>query len=92
MNKIDLILALKEETSLTKEQARLVVETFFAKVRDTLAVGDRVELRGLCSFFVKEYKPYTGRNPRSGGKVTVPAKRLPFFKAGLELKGRVNGR
>ena len=85
MNKIDLILALKEETGLTKEQARLVVEQFFGKVSDALAVGDRVELRGLCSFFVKQYKPYTGRNPRFGGKVKVPAKRppakrLPFFK------------
>ena len=47
-----------------------------------MAVGDRVELRGLCSFVVKEYKPYTGRNPRFGGEVKVPAKRLPFFKAG----------
>jgi len=51
--------------------------------------GERVEIRGLCSFFVKNYKSYTGRNPRTGEKVTIKPKRLPFFKSGKELKGRV---
>ena len=92
MNKVDLIEALQEETGLTKQQARLAVETFFGKVSDALTAGDRVELRGLCSFFVRNYKPYTGRNPRTGGEVVVPPKRLPLFKPGLELKKRVNGR
>ena len=92
MNKLELIEALRDQTGLTKEQAKVVVETFFAKASDALVAGDRVELRGLCSFFVKHYKPYTGRNPRFGAEVKVPAKRLPFFKPGLELEGRVNAR
>ena len=62
-----------------------MVETFFAKDSDALLAGEWVELRGLCSFFVKHYKAYTGRNPKTGDKVVVPAKRLPFFKAGLEF-------
>jgi integration host factor subunit beta len=57
---------------------------------DILARGDRVELRGLCSFYVKEYESYVGRNPKTGEKVPIKPKKLPFFKAGKELKDRVN--
>jgi integration host factor subunit beta len=57
---------------------------------DALAEGDRVEIRGLCSFFVKEYKSYQGRNPRTGEKVKIKPKKLPFFKIGKELKERVD--
>jgi integration host factor subunit beta len=56
-----------------------------------LANGARVEIRGLCSMYVKDYKAYTGRNPRSGEKVPVPPEKLPFFKCGKELKERVDG-
>jgi integration host factor subunit beta len=56
---------------------------------NALAKGDRVEIRGLCSFFVKEYDSYKGRNPRTGDSVKVPPKKLPFFKCGKELKERV---
>jgi integration host factor subunit beta len=52
--------------------------------------GERIEIRGLWSFFIKEYSGYTGRNPKSGEKVQIPAKRLPFFKPGKELKERVD--
>ena len=54
--------------------------------------GDRVEIRGLCSFYVKKYKSYAGRNPKTGKEVTVKPKKLPFFKCGKELKERVNNR
>jgi integration host factor subunit beta len=57
---------------------------------DALAKGDRVEIRGLCSFFVKEYDSYKGRNPRTGERVQVASKKLPFFKCGKELKDRVD--
>ena len=57
---------------------------------DALARGDRVEVRGLCSFYVKEYKDYVGRNPKTGEKVAIKPKKLPFFKAGKELRARVN--
>jgi integration host factor subunit beta len=52
--------------------------------------GERVEIRGLCSFFVKEYKAYSGRNPKTGNPVQVKPKKLPFFKCGKELRERVD--
>jgi integration host factor subunit beta len=57
---------------------------------EALAVGDRVEIRGLCSFYVKEYKSYEGRNPKTGERVQVASKKLPFFKCGKKLKARVD--
>lgn len=90
MNKLDLIETLRTEEGLTKNEAAAVVNIFFDEISEALAKGDRVEIRGFCSFFVKEYKPYTGRNPRTGGEVKVSTKKLPFFKVGTELKGRVN--
>jgi integration host factor subunit beta len=57
---------------------------------NALAKGDRVEILGLCSFYVKNYKSYTGMNPRSGEKVKVESKKLPFFKPGKELKEMVD--
>ena len=90
MNKLQLIQALKEATDLTKPQAAAVVDTFFNGMADELAKGGRVEIRGLCSFFVNEYRSYTGRNPKTGEKVKIAPKKLPFFKAGKELKERVD--
>jgi integration host factor subunit beta len=57
---------------------------------DALSQGDRVEIRGLCSFFVKKYAGYTGRNPKTGEFVKVAPKKLPFFKAGKDLMERVD--
>jgi integration host factor subunit beta len=90
MNKNELIEALKESNGLSKAEARKTVELVFASMADALTRGDRVEIRGLCSFSVKEYKGYTGRNPKTGEHVAVKAKRLPFFKPGLDLKTRVD--
>ncbi|MRR30333.1 integration host factor subunit beta [bacterium] len=90
MTKMELISALKTEASLTKAEAARVVQIFFDQMAEGLARGERVEIRGLCSFYVKDYKGYTGRNPRTGEKVAVNSKRLPFFKAGKELKERVD--
>jgi len=91
MNKTDLINALKGEAKLSKVEATEVVNLFFNEMTDALAAGERVEIRGLCSFFVKEYKAYTGRNPKTGERVQIKPKKLPFFKCGKELKDRVNG-
>jgi len=71
MNKLDLIQALKDSNHLSKSEAKTVVNLFFNEMADALAQGDRVEIRGLCSFFVKRYKAYTGRNPKSGEKVKI---------------------
>ena len=90
MNKLELISALKTRTDISKSEAATVVEVFFDNMADTLAGGDRVEIRGLCSFYVKEYKSYTGRNPKTGEKVVIKPKKLPFFKSGKELKERVD--
>jgi integration host factor subunit beta len=90
MNKLELITALKNQTDLSKTEAADVIELFFDMMAETLAKGDRVEIRGLCSFYVKEYKPYIGRNPKTGEKVKIKPKKLPFFKAGKELRTRVN--
>jgi integration host factor subunit beta len=90
MNKLELIETLKTEAGLTKNEATVVVDLFFNEMADVMANGDRVEIRGLCSFFVKKYKAYTGRNPKTGEKVKIKPKKLPFFKCGKELKDRVN--
>ena len=90
MNKIDLIQALKDSNHLSKSEAEAVVNLFFDQIAKALAKGDRVEIRGLCSFFVKEYSGYTGRNPKTGEFVKVARKKLPFFKMGKELKERVD--
>ena len=90
MNKLELIKNLKEECQISKKEAAAIVHQFFDKISTALAVGDRVEIRGLCSFFVKEYDSYKGRNPRTGERVQVAAKKLPFFKCGKELKDRVD--
>jgi integration host factor subunit beta len=90
MNKMKLISVLQAETGITKSEAANVVDVFFDEMSASLVKGDRVEIRGLCSFFVKKYKSYTGRNPKTGQKVTVAEKKLPFFKCGTELKERVD--
>ena len=90
MNKVDLIQALKDSNNLSKSEAETVINLFFNEIADALAKGERVEIRGLCSFFVKKYGGYTGRNPKTGEFVKVASKKLPFFKVGKELKGRVD--
>jgi integration host factor subunit beta len=91
MNKLELISALKTEANISKTEAAKVVQVFFDSMAQAMARGERVEIRGLCSFFVKNYKSYTGRNPKTGQKVLIEPKKLPFFKAGKELKERVDG-
>jgi integration host factor subunit beta len=90
MNKLELITALKDKAGISKAESAKVVKIFFDSMANNLAEGGRIEIRGLCSFFVKEYKSYTGRNPKTGERVTISPKRLPFFKCGKELKDRVN--
>ena len=90
MNKLELIQALKESNGLSKSEAATIVDLFFNEMANALAKGERVEIRGLCSFFVKEYKSYQGRNPITGESVQVAPKKLPFFKCGQELKRRVD--
>ena len=90
MNKLQLIDVLRSNSKISKSEAVQVVDMFFNEMSEALSKGDRVEIRDFCSFFVKEYKSYTGRNPKTGEKVTVAGKKLPFFKCGKELKERVD--
>ena len=77
------------ENKLTRSVAESIVSLFSDEISNALENGDRVEIRGLCSFYVKKYKAYTGRNPKTGEPTKVKPKKLPFFKCGKELKERV---
>ncbi len=90
MNKSELIKSLSEQTNISIDEATLVVNTFVDSMKNALLEGDHVEIRGFGSFKVKEYGAYAGRNPRTGQKVEVESKRLPFFRAGKELKEFLN--
>lgn len=90
MNKSELIEKVAERVNLPRKKAEEVVDLIFDSMSQTLIKGDRVEIRGLGSFTVKEYGAYQGRNPRTGESIQVKPKRLPFFKSGKELKKRVD--
>jgi len=81
---------IKDKCQLTKEEAFLFVELFFSEITKAFARGERVEIRGFCSFFIKEYQGYTGRNPKTGKKVQVASKKMPFVKCGKDLKERAD--
>jgi integration host factor subunit beta len=93
MTKFQLIQRLMEKSnSLAQQDAKAIVNTVFNSMTNALAKGERIEIRGFGNFTVRTYQPYQGRNPRTGEKVEVFAKRLPFFKVGKELKERVDGK
>lgn len=91
MNKSQLIDKLALTTHQTNKVAEGSVNIFFANIKQALTAGDKVEIRGFGSFLLKSYNAYTGRNPKTGEKVFVPGKELPFFRAGKDLRERVNG-
>jgi integration host factor subunit beta len=90
MNKSDLINALSTKENLTDKNAIEIVNLIFNGFTDALKEGGRIEIRGFGSFTVREYGAYTGRNPKTGKRTEVGAKKLPYFKVGKELKARVN--
>lgn len=90
MNKSELVKALAEESNIPLDDASLVVDTFIDSMKKALLAGDRIEIRGFGSFKVKDYRSYAGRNPKTGEKVEVAPKKLPFFRAGKELKEFIN--
>lgn len=92
MNKSQLVEIVSEKTKVTKNKAEEVVNLIFDSMMQAMVRGDRIEIRGLGSFAVKEYGSYVGRNPRTGQSINVKPKRLPFFKVGKELKDRVDGK
>lgn len=81
----------KDNPDLRAEEIEQVVDVFFDEITQRLAEGGRVELRGFGAFSTREREARVGRNPRTGDAVKVPAKRVPYFKAGKEIKNRLNG-
>ena len=91
MNKSDLISLLATRENLTHLQAAQIVELIFDGFKNALAKGDRIEIRGFGSLVMREYKTYTGRNPKTGIQIEVKPKSSTYFKVGKELKNRLNG-
>ena len=90
MKKNDIIDALREQENLENGMAKKITRLFFDEIAQTLIGGSRVEIRGFCSFAIKVYPSYTGRNPKTGDSVTVEEKYLPVFRGGQELRSRVD--
>ena len=91
MNKSELIEQLSLKKDISNKKAEDVVNIVFNSLTEAMTAGERVEIRGLGSFVIKDYDAYTGRNPKTGEPITVSPKKLPFFKVGNELKERVLG-
>jgi integration host factor subunit beta len=90
MTKADLIDEVSRVSSLTKKETELIVNTVFDNITEALAKGDKVELRGFGSFRIRHRNSRKGRNPKTGDSVSVPEKRVPFFKVGKRLRELVN--
>jgi integration host factor subunit beta len=90
MTKADLIDEVSRLTELTRKDSEVIVETIFESVVHSLRAGDKIEIRGFGSFRTRQRKPRVGRNPKTGDRVEVPAKKIPFFKPSKELKDMVN--
>ena len=90
MTKADLVEEVIRATELPRKESEAIVETIFDSIIQALQTGDKIEIRGFGSFRTRERRGRTGRNPKTGAKVDVPAKRIPFFKPSKELKDYVN--
>jgi len=90
MNKSELVEAMAMEMNVSPHEAAEMVNTILDSMSDTLVSGNTIEIRGFGSFIIKDYNSYRGRNPKTGEKIEVPPKKLPFFKVGKELRERVN--
>lgn len=90
MTKADLIEALTSELNLTSRKATGIVNIILDSMTDELVNDGNVEIRGFGSFTVRNYEPYEGKNPKTGEKTYVKAKKLPYFKVGKELREAVN--
>jgi len=92
MVKSELIEKLAERADIQLSKAEECVNLFFDSMAEELGRGGRVEIRGFGAFSVRIYKAYEGRNPKTGEKIKVPPKKLPFWKTGTELSQRVDGK
>src|SRR6266699_3337285 len=90
MTKAELVEEVSRVSDLTKKDSEVIVDTVFKSIVDALHRGEKIELRGFGSFRLRQREPRKGRNPKTGDKVDVPPKRVPYFKPGKELKDLIN--
>ena len=90
MTKAELVEEVAKTTQLTKKHAEIIVNTVFDSIVHSLKDGEKIELRGFGSFRLRQREPRKGRNPKTGDKVDVPPKKVPYFKPGKELKELIN--
>src|SRR5215469_7231182 len=91
LTKADLIEEVERVTELKRSESETIVETIFESIIDALQKGEKIEIRGFGSFRTRQRRGRVGRNPKTGAKVEVPPKRIPFFKPSKELKDFING-
>lgn len=90
MTKAELVDQVAQSTELTKKNAELIVSTVFDSIVESLRDGEKIELRGFGSFRIRQRGSRVGRNPKTGAKVHVPSKRIPYFKPGKDLREMLN--
>ncbi len=90
MTKAELVEEVSRVSDLTKKHSEVIVDTVFKSIIDALHRGEKIELRGFGSFRLRRREPRKGRNPKTGDKVDVPPKKVPYFKPGKELKDLIN--
>ena len=91
MTKAELTEEVSRVVEMTRKDSEVIVEAIFDSVVRALRTGDKIEIRGFGSFRTRQRQPRVGRNPKTGARVEVPAKRIPYFKPSKELKDLVNG-
>lgn len=91
MTKAELIEEVSRVVEMTRKDSEVIVEAILGSVVRALRTGDKIEIRGFGSFRTRSRQPRVGRNPKTGDRVDVPAKRIPYFKPSKELKDLVNG-
>jgi integration host factor subunit beta len=91
MTKADLVEEVVRVSNVSKKHAEIIVNTVFSSIIEALQRDDKIELRGFGSFRVRRRRSRQGRNPKTGDRVEVPEKRIPYFKPGKELKDLING-
>ncbi len=91
MTKADLIEDVSRAVELSRKDSEVVIETVFESIVKSLRAGDKIEIRGFGSFRTRKRDRRVGRNPRTGARVEVPAKKIPYFKPSKELKDLING-
>lgn len=90
MTKAELIEEVSRAIEMSRKDSEIIVETILGSIVKSLREGDKIEIRGFGSFRTRQRNPRTGRNPKTGARVNVPAKKIPYFKPSKELKDLVN--